>query len=908
MIQFVYFSRPEYKKKLIDDAIENRSCIVVSDLKSKFEIQNIILARKGFFDDQDIIRVSELWLKLLKMAQPFLEVVDTEYALILIKEVLQNKALELFQLTYQVGLENRIYDQFEQWSVLLTHPEAVISIKDALSTDFTDSEHFPFWWKSLLLAQYVFNELINAKLLPKNSIDGFLLNHFSQEKDLQLNLTLDLGCNLSKTEAEIFQRISRFNQIDVLMPQFPMIKQYRNLLAAYSLLDPQKNLEKILTEKVEQAPTEKKYVNKKFYNNLAEVKQTVFDIRGWLESGIKPNEIAVISNKIESYWPILQTYLAAEGVPIQKDLVGRMSLLTKVNEWISYLKLQAKQVNFSILESVLFSESRIKINYSDFVKDFKNIIEFEDLNFRRQIVDKLSIKEQITGLEFAFLVLKTWKETEKTFVLDFVLKECLQLKTSTHEFKDWIYLFELKLNKKEFTITSGDPQGVLVLNLQSADLLTIKKRVYLGLSESNLRNRNPSIIPIEHLKYINVAGFFVIDPDEQDDFLRLDWNFQNNQIEDHFYFSLFDFAGSEDGASLFWLNHDRSRSADTVDLPKWTYLDFLNSQSNELTERWNQPSLTEDLSDLVKSHLKKMSYSQLNNYIKCPFIFKSEVIYGLRSKEAIDLETGAMSSGSIIHFLFEQLSLQLKNTGKVDVEKALEDIYLKFKSEFYDDKFWLVFKSRLTLLAKKYVDFETQFKIGNPNIKFLSAESKFKLYFDQKNKKWLGWREVNDQPQPDWILFSGKIDRLEIDEVAKAYSVVDYKNKLTKVSNWQDWIEKDDFQLGLYVLAVEHNALLDQELKPWPVNSAMYYSYAQFKRDKGMVLNIEGTTTNPAILENKKLSVSPEDKSKLLVELTDCISDHLTRIFNNHFEPVPKDLKTCIDCDWKYLCRAPHLQ
>ena len=148
-------------------------------------------------------------------------------------------------------------------------------------------------------------------------------------------------------------------------------------------------------------------------------------------------------------------------------------MLTKVNEWINYLKLQAQQVNFSILESVLFSEDRIKINYTDFVKDFKNIIEFEDLEFRRQIVDKLAVKEQITGLEFAFLVLKTWKETEKTFVLDYVLKECLQLKESTHGFKDWIYLFELKLNKKEFVITPGNPHGVLVLNLQSADLSLI---------------------------------------------------------------------------------------------------------------------------------------------------------------------------------------------------------------------------------------------------------------------------------------------------------------------------------------------------------------------------------------------------------------------------------------------------
>jgi hypothetical protein len=59
--------------------------------------------------------------------------------------------------------------------------------------------------------------------------------------------------------------------------------------------------------------------------------------------------------------------------------------------------------------------------------------------------------------------------------------------------------------------------------------------------------------------------------------------------------------------------------------------------------------------------------------------------------------------------------------------------------------------------------------------------------------------------------------------------------------------------------------------------------------------------------DKKQNKITIEEKKKLIDQTHEIINDTVQRIKSGDFKPNPKEIELCTDCQWRDLCRAPHL-
>src|SRR5688500_15235628 len=84
---WTYQNRQQIEEHLVRVDLEENTWIL-SDLRSKLEVQNRIFEAVGYSLDEHVMRASDLWRALLRKSAPHFEVISYDYALLLVRHFL----------------------------------------------------------------------------------------------------------------------------------------------------------------------------------------------------------------------------------------------------------------------------------------------------------------------------------------------------------------------------------------------------------------------------------------------------------------------------------------------------------------------------------------------------------------------------------------------------------------------------------------------------------------------------------------------------------------------------------------------------------------------------------------------------------------------------------------------------
>ena len=153
------------------------------------------------------------------------------------------------------------------------------------------------------------------------------------------------------------------------------------------------------------------------------------------------------------------------------------------------------------------------------------------------------------------------------------------------------------------------------------------------------------------------------------------------------------------------------------------------------------------------------------------------------------------------------------------------------------------------------------------------------------------------------MTFVGRIDRIDSDGKGN-FAIYDYKSSLTNVSQYGSWLKNNRIQLLLYAMAVENGlTIFDAQ----PVVAALYYSARPLGRDYGFKMAGVDQRLFSSDDRRRRNLVAPEERAKLFEEARGLVRKAVDGIRAGRFAPEPRDTKGCMECQWRSLCRAPHL-
>jgi hypothetical protein len=90
------------------------------------------------------------------------------------------------------------------------------------------------------------------------------------------------------------------------------------------------------------------------------------------------------------------------------------------------------------------------------------------------------------------------------------------------------------------------------------------------------------------------------------------------------------------------------------------------------------------------------------------------------------------------------------------------------------------------------------------------------------------------------------------------------------------------------------------------VTAANYYVIKESDRRKGFHLKDDSCELFSSADKHRNF-IGEEEKAGMFEELRLKVSEAIRGILQGDLNPKPKDVKTCLSCAWRSLCRAPHL-
>jgi RecB family exonuclease len=737
---------------------------------------------------------------------------------------------------------------------------------------------------------------------------------------------VDLGSQLSRTEAELLLQLAKFCDVTVLVPKVEWAEEFAYLLEGYRLLEAQPH-EKVKVAAVgadhgllggigqEKNSTVAAFA---FSGLLAEAKAAVSQVRRWLENGISPRQVAVIAPDIEIYWPMLAPLFSEEGIPVAKDGTFRLQTLPQVSQWLSLLRLSGRQVSFADLENALYLKEPF-LRYEEFYSLFSELLGEEDLvrhdKIKKSFESGLLPAEILGRDEFLGFALRAWSKADDLTALEICLREFLSNADDrlTMSLSSWIYFLEQVIAKKEIRHKEADLDGVQVTNLSSADSVLISHRLFLGLCESQLKEKKNILLDPSDVGSISTElGFFIEHPEISSREFDLRWLSEHRTQESYYFYPRTGISGNAEAASSFWMSLPQDKELSPSEL-RWDQrqqapLSWL-AQDSELPEKlWleSQTRVEEDLGleelpAVRLPRLPSLSPTSLERYRKCPFIFAAEKLFRLLDLPLVDLDLDRRSRGSLAHGLLEKISEEPRRFDWKDEEiiSILSELRETLKLKINDEFSWRSLREKHLKLARRFLEFEKEWRRHFPKTKTAAREKSFQFHMDLATGKWNRDAMAGEGSQ---ILMKGKIDRVDTDGEGQAV-IIDYKLSAGSYKSMSNWLQENQLQLALYTLALEQGLVADFE--DVQVVSAIYMVLKNMTRDLGFkVTESAGSLFD---LDRKKNQVSAEEKNKLLEEIGTLIFEITQKIAAGKIQPEPMDKKDCADCAWRQQCRAPHL-
>lgn len=906
MLQIVPFESRSQVAEIFSHYDPRKQAWLVSDLRTKFELQQKILVREGQYVDEAVLRASDLWKILLKRLEPGLRLVSDPFARSLLRTIMdENEQI----LEVNSSAEDTVFSYIDQMSAILFHPEGTPRLQEWFETHEESQNRWRQWY---FRARFCALKLLqDHRIITADWITSYLQNFNDLERVWNTPLIVDLSGEISRVEAEILHVLSRSVDVIILEPRPSWRQDFHFLLQPYEDL-------RSRSSTVASVPAPKKLEKKtqvlRFSGMLAEIKNCVGQLRQWLEEGHAADSLAVIAPDIEIYWPVLQSYIEQEGIPVQKDITHKAQSLPSVTRWLATLRSKSGRLSTSDLEIAFFQTKESEnLRYEEFRSLFKSLYVNEDLA-RNDIVhkvfhDQLDLGGLLHRDEFVAKALLSWNSAE-TDIVQLVLRELLQNAVAGTKliWKEWLSYLETIVAAKEYTLEKGKPEGVMVAKLMSAHSEKAQYRIFLGLTDESLRVRNKT--QLSGQDYFDLGkdiGFYLDNPDQSDLDFELRLLAEADSAVDIYCFGATDLSGSLCSPSTFWMS--LSGDHESLTLPKDTLWDEVQHSESRGDRPWlmNRKAsiegrIAQDLGkgnfDLITlREFPRISASAIESFLECPFIFAAQRYFKLKDLPDIDLDVDHRTRGQLAHALFEKLTLEPMRfdwTGK-ELDQILETVRQEKNLLFADERLWGPLKNKHIQLGLRFLDFEKRWREEFRRTRTLGREKRFEFYLNPQTE------EISREPRENCFRIAGQIDRIDGDG-GDQLVVIDYKSSSGGTSAHASWLKNRELQLLFYMWVIEKGLCEDIEGQ---VIGLFYYVFRTFDR-KGFRIDELAGTLFP-VPKRKDKNATFEAKEKYLEEFSQILMTTLDRIKNGECQARPADVKTCTTCEWRRQCRAPHL-
>jgi RecB family exonuclease len=914
MLEIVKFENRSQLAPLFEKYNPREQSWLVPDLRTKFELQQKILDREGSFLDESVLRASDLWKILLKRLAPELRLVSDPFARSLLRNIMDQHA-EI--LGVNSSAEETVFSYIDQLSSIIFHPEG----RQRLDEWFEEHPEAMNRWKSWYQRAFfcAMKMVYEYKIITSDWVTAFLQNFNELERVWTTSLVVDLSGEVTRVEAEMLRIMARTVDVKILEPVPHWKSEFYFLLKPYEDLSAQSQSAETLELAVMK---DKKIEVLRFSGMLAEIKNTVGQIREWVSSGIPASAISVIAPDIEIYWPVLQVLMQTEGLPVQKDITHKIQSLPVIVRWLATLRSKSGGLSSTDLEIGFFSKSLDQeIRYEEFKALFKSIYGSEDYA-RHDLVHK-AFHEQI-GMEglierdlFILKALFFWVSSE-TDTVQTVLREILQNASpkTVLPWKEWLSYLENIASVKEMKIKQGQPDGVLVTKLMSGHSEKSSHRIFLGLTDESLKTRQKTQLSgQDYFELAKDIGFYLDNPDQSDLEFELRMLADANSNHDIYCFGATDLEGALCSPSTFWMGLKNTLDHESLTIPKGTRWDELQSSINPLSDfseildtrraflekRIHQDLGKIELEPIQVEELPRISASSIESFLKCPFIFAAQRYFKLKDLPDLDLDVDHRTRGQIAHALFEKLTenslaAPMRFDWSVDeLDRCLEKIRQDKKMVFADERLWLPLKRKHIQLGLRFLEFEKNWRLEFGKVKTLAREKRFEFYLDPKNEV------LSKVASPGAFRISGQIDRIDGDDQGHLV-VIDYKSSKSNIKAHGSWISNHELQLLFYMWVIEKSVIEDIQGQ---VVGLFYFIFRSFEHMGFMIGELAGVAY-PEFKRKEKASTF-ELREKYMLEFSKVLSATLDLIRLGKISPLPADDQTCNTCEWRRQCRAPHL-
>ena len=940
MLRIQPIRTPQETQRLLDSFDPRTTTWVVSDLKSKLDLNRRLLRGSGFVPGTSVLRASELWKSLLTRTRADLQIVSREFVLTFIADRLSNLSFsqddsndsDAFVWAQAPGVAQTVFDYMTQLMPVLSHPSGEEIMVDWFSRNDASEARWGRWFK---LSVQVWQLMLNEGFLAAPWVSGVLVNEGSLSSVWSRPLVIDLGADLTQVEADLLLILGDHLDVLVLKPEPSWRAEYARTLQAYDVLEAKVGIghepalepeSDTVRERASQVTGSVSY--RKYTTMIAEVKDATAQIREWLDAGgIAAHEIAVVAPDIEPYWFALSNYLEVEGIPCQKDRVRRLHSFPDLAQWLAHLRLKTGGYDENDLELAMYAgtdREKKLISYEKFRTLYSAVYGREDLGRNKSVARafETELQPNDSALRDDFLI---WSLKQLPSVVDLdrvelglkrVLAECPE--SLSLPVRRWMAYLERVFSRVEVRLKPGDPDGVSCLRLSSAENSPAKRMILLGLTESALKKTLATSILFSDLWSLGQEfGFHLASVDQAQLEFETRWLMEAKHRSLILSVPETDFDGAAQAPSWLWIKGSReSGDGKSVTVPAVTRWDEI--QKGELAAVGAERAWTEAASKRVASSMaqdfyeeklppfgspsfiESLSPSKIEAYLECPFIFAAKHIFKLADDSELDLEVDPLRRGSLMHAVFEELTmsepmrfdLSDDELGAV-VEKAREES----KLELADSRLWASLKARHIDLGRRFLEFEKRYRAEFGEVRTIEREFGVNGFLQPATGA------LSAEESPGAIKFSGRIDRIDSD-ASNRLAIFDYKSSNFGLKQFGSWIKNNKVQLLLYSLAIEKGLTA---LKNRPVFAALYYVARPLARETGFM--IEGEEQGLYEIKNKRKRnrLSLEQKDVFFSEGEALIQKAVAGMLAGDFAPNPRDPKKCKDCRWSSLCRTPHL-
>lgn len=900
---WTYQSRRQIEEQLLKLDFEANTWIL-SDLRSKLEIQNRLFEKLGFSLDDYVMRASDLWGALLRKSEPHFEVISYDYALLLTRHFLNQISGQMDEQKNEAfrGLSEKIWlEQLSRWGMTVFSKALRVEVSQYLEQNPSCKNT---WGREFIFAGLLADFFLNQKKLTAKWIPAFLQSQVGLHEIWERPLWIDLRGELSQSEAELLQALSRSHDVNVLMPSSDFENEYFDIHKPYEYLFANAQVKQELPKTSLKIPSPVAAQVVSFSGPLAEVKWAVGQVRQWLDAGIPLEQIALVAPDIEDYWPCLQSYLEIEGIPTQKPAVSRLSSFSSVRRWLARIRSTLNPLDYFSHEKAHFgSEEQTEARFEEFRSFLFEIYEPGDLVRMQSVFSFIKAQpkwpELISRDEFIARCMQLWPERKTEFsellttAIEKFLREA-QIQTVVRP-SDWLSFFESILTQTEIVLSEKSSHGVVVTSLMSAWSQQLKKVIFLGLAEESLTSYSRlGLSPVDSQMLSRDLGIVIESMEQNFREYEMRWWLASPEAEIYLLEPATNWSGQLLNHSSLFLSFVKNRPSELKSWSaRWDQIQARNLEqiigSENKLHRIYEDQGKKQLPLIALPQASHLSPSVIENYLKCHFIYLAQKEFKLMDPADVDIDIDRRKGGQFQHALVEALikksvDFQMPETEILQILEALRQEHLHIRS---DDSTWIPRRTQFLKWSQHFLTRESDWKKQFPESQILALESPWSVQFQFKENK---------------ITFRGRIDRVDGNRERQEWMVLDYKSSAAGMPAVKSWIEKGKLQLLFYLWAIECGVLPEIQGKAL---GAFYYDLRTLNREKGLRLDVE-TTLLPAI-KRKNSAIDIEKYQLLMASFQEVMEDILINLSAGDFKPEPRDESDCPTCTWKKICRAPHL-